>query len=142
MSKLTNKCNKESLKDLQRQRSQLLLTRNDFLNKLKLFKYAKQNLNNWTKAERLMNGWLSNWGLKHNNQVVIDKYIVDLLLPEYKTIIELDGIQHKQNLSYDTKRTFDLINLGYKLIRFDNIELRDRKAVKDKLLTFLNDSIR
>ena len=81
-------------------------------------------------------------GIKHHNQVVIDKYIVDLLLPKYQTIIELDGIQHEQSLSYDTKRTFDLISLGYKLIRFENVELRDRKAVKEKLIDFLNRAVK
>jgi very-short-patch-repair endonuclease len=102
-----------------------------------LCKYAKANLKHWTKAERLMNGWLSNWYIKHTNQAVIGNYIVDLLLPDFKTIIELDGIQHQTNRIYNDKRTEFLKSCGYAVLRFKNIEMRDRTAVKRKLEKFL-----
>lgn len=102
-----------------------------------LLRYAKANYKAWTKPERLMNGWLSNWGLKHSNQCIIEPYIVDILLLEYKIVIELDGIQHSANTVYDAKRTLYLLEQGYKVIRFDNSELYNKELVKEKLFEFI-----
>lgn len=80
-----------------------------------------------------MNGWLSNWHIKHSNQVVISPYIVDLLLPDFNAIIEVDDA----TIKYDLKRTQFLTHSGYRVLRFRNEELRDRTAVKAKLDDFL-----
>lgn len=51
-------------------------------------------------------------------------YIVDFYLPFKNIIIELDGKQHDDAISYDTKRSMDLINAGVKnVIRFSNRDI-------------------
>ncbi len=99
-------------------------------------KYAKSNLqyarmnrriNNTTEAERLL------WYLylrKHEcnfaRQYRIGGYIVDFYCPKKKLVIELDGGQHyeDQELRYDENRTKYLNELGIKVLRYNNIELK------------------
>ena len=43
--------------------------------------------------------------------------------PKAKLIIELDGSQHLEQQEYDQERTKYLNSLGYKVIRFWNIDV-------------------
>ena len=40
-------------------------------------------------------------------------------------IIEIDGVQHYDNIEYDLKRTKYFETLGYKVIRFDNSDVNN-----------------
>jgi len=51
----------------------------------------------------LRNGQLK--GLKFRRQHVIGQYIVDFICFEKKIVIEVDGSQHFENTTYDSKRT-------------------------------------
>ncbi len=50
-------------------------------------------------------------------------YIVDFICLEAKLIIELDGGQHSTQVDYDAKRSRYLNKLGFKVLRFWNIDV-------------------
>jgi len=59
-------------------------------------------------------------------EVWIDNYRVDFLLPSKKTIIELYGYEYhksKEKITKDAKRERYLQKLGYKIIRFTGSEI-------------------
>ena len=64
-------------------------------------------------------------GRKFRKQHSIENYIVDFYCPEEKLIIELDGQGHftPEGKTLDAWRDETLTNLGYKVLRFENIEL-------------------
>ncbi|MFD2726830.1 endonuclease domain-containing protein [Hyunsoonleella rubra] len=61
-------------------------------------------------------------GRRFNRQHSIKNYIVDFYCAKEKLIIELDGEVHNNALAQenDEKRTKDLEELGYTVIRFEN----------------------
>jgi very-short-patch-repair endonuclease len=76
-----------------------------------------------TEAEKLLWGALRARrleGIRFRRQVVIDRYIADFCSSHPKIIIELDGTQHEQQKSYDQRRTRDLEDRGYSVLRFWN----------------------
>ncbi len=74
-----------------------------------------------TKPELKMKELLDQAGIQYLFQEPIAGYLVDFLLPESKTIIEVDGeCWHKfsDGREKDRVRDTDLKRLGYKVIRF------------------------
>jgi very-short-patch-repair endonuclease len=65
-------------------------------------------------------------GFKFRRQHPIDRFIVDLYCAEAKLLIEIDGKSHLEpnQAEYDTARTEYLEELGYKVIRFANDDVR------------------
>lgn len=63
-------------------------------------------------------------GLKFTRQVVIGPYIADFTARREKLVIELDGDSHADRISYDASRTAYLETQGYRVLRFDNEEIR------------------
>jgi len=61
-------------------------------------------------------------------------YIADFYCAENRLIVELDGAIHNENKQYDLDRDLKLRELGYKVIRFDNQELRKIDIVLEKIL--------
>jgi very-short-patch-repair endonuclease len=59
-------------------------------------------------------------GFRFRRQVPLGNYIVDFACFEPRLIIELDGSQHADQVTYDEKRTAYLETLGYKVLRFWN----------------------
>jgi very-short-patch-repair endonuclease len=59
-------------------------------------------------------------GRHFRRQVPIDKYIADFACHHSKLIVELDGGQHGDAISYDDVRTKILNQHGYKVLRFWN----------------------
>lgn len=58
-------------------------------------------------------------------------YIADFYIPSKNLIIELDGKHHGQNIQHikDSIRDYQIKNIGYKILRFDNIQIfRDRRC--------------
>ena len=53
----------------------------------------------------------------------IDAYILDFVCVEKRLVIELDGGQHMDNKTYDTKRTDWLMPNGFEVLRFWNHEV-------------------
>ena len=60
---------------------------------------------------------------RFRRQHPIGKFIVDFVCLEKKIVIEIDGVQHNENIDYDLKRTKWLEDEGYKVIRFWNNEV-------------------
>lgn len=57
---------------------------------------------------------------KFRRQYPIAGYIADFACVEAGLVIELDGGQHLEQVTYDTERTRKLVANGYKVLRFWN----------------------
>jgi len=87
---------------------------------------AKDLRGNLTDAEKLLWRHLRSRRLegdKFRRQQVIDPYIVDFVCFEKKLIVELDGGQHAESISYDHRRSLFLEAAGFKVMRFWNNEV-------------------
>ena len=74
-------------------------------------------------------------GCKFRRQVPVAGYIADLLCPEMKLIVELDGGQHVERATYDVRRTRVLEAEGYRVLRYwnDDVLLRTTGVLEDIL---------
>ena len=59
-------------------------------------------------------------GNKFRRQFVLGNYIVDFICLDKRLIIEVDGGQHMDNVSYDLQRDEWLNNQNFKVLRFWN----------------------
>ena len=66
---------------------------------------------------RQLNGW------RFRCQHPVGRFIVDFYCPAYKLVIEVDGDIHLEQVEYDTARTEQLEDYGYRVIRFNNDEV-------------------
>jgi len=74
-------------------------------------------------------------GFKFRRQVPIDRYFADFACREAKLVVELDGSQHRDQVAYDTARTQTLEVCGWRVMRFDNLEvLTNPTGVGDAIL--------
>jgi very-short-patch-repair endonuclease len=62
-------------------------------------------------------------GLKFRRQMSLNGFVVDFCCPSVKLIVELDGGQHVQQREQDARRTKDLEDSGYFVLRFWNNEV-------------------
>ena len=64
-------------------------------------------------------------GAQFYRQMVVGNYIVDFYCPSRNLIIEVDGGQHydEDYIEMDKQRDKYLNGLGFKVLRFDNIEV-------------------
>jgi len=92
-------------------------------NAMKLTNKARLLRKNQTDVEQLLWKHLRNRNLsnrKFRRQFPMDPYIADFACLELKLIIELDGGQHANRISYDDQRSLFLEQRGFKIIRFWN----------------------
>ena len=104
------------------------------MGKTLLNQYAKSLRKNNTDAENHLWYYLraKRLGYKFKRQVPISSFIVDFICYEKKLIIELDGGQHQQNNIYDEQRTIKLNSLRFKVLRFwNNDVLQKRESILD-----------
>jgi very-short-patch-repair endonuclease len=82
---------------------------------------------NMTEQEVILWSILKNnkWGYKFRRQHSIGNFIADFFCPGKRLIIELDGSQHLDNKEYDEERTNYFNNLGIRVIRFWNNEVKN-----------------
>jgi very-short-patch-repair endonuclease len=89
---------------------------------------AEQNLWAFLRGEQLA-------GYKFRRQHPIGFYIVDFYCAQAKLIIEIDGDSHSEQIEYDQDRTEWLESLGYRVVRFTNLEVRENiSAVIENIL--------
>ncbi len=93
--------------------------------KKQLISYSRQFRSNQTNAEKLL--WQKlrkrQLGVRFQRQYIFDnKYIVDFYCAALKLVIEIDGGQHCDNRK-DKFRNQEIINRGYKLLRFWNNDI-------------------
>ena len=94
----------------------------------KLFHFARLNRQVQTEAENVLWQHLRNRklnGLKFRRQHPIADFVVDFFCLECNTAIEVDGSYHheRDQKEYDRGRTYELGELGIKVIRFTNQEV-------------------
>jgi very-short-patch-repair endonuclease len=80
-------------------------------------------------------------GFKFRRQHPIEKFIIDFYCAQAKLLIEVDGESHLEpdQAEYDQARTEYLEELGYKLIRFTNNDVRyNIDAVTAKILQIVD----
>jgi very-short-patch-repair endonuclease len=112
----------------------------------KLFRFARLNRKAQTVAEIILWSHLRNralQGFKFRRQHPIYDFIADFFCPECNLIIEIDGDYHHalEQEQYDIGRTFELNELGIRVIRFTNREVIENKAfVLKTILRHLNRS--
>jgi very-short-patch-repair endonuclease len=92
-----------------------------------------------TPAEATLWQHLRNRNLRYKfrRQHPIDRFIIDFYCAEAKLLIEIDGASHldKEQVEYDKARTEYLEELGYKVIRFTNNDVRyNINAVVDEII--------
>src|SRR4030066_1946058 len=77
-------------------------------------------------------------GVHFRRQVPIGPYIADFASSQKKLIVELDGSQHlsSKGLADDTQRTEYLEREGFRVLRFNNLEvLKNPREVADAIKT-------
>ena len=80
-------------------------------------------------------------GYQFYRQKPIDEFIVDFYCPKAKLVIELDGSQHKSTASIknDSVKDNHLINLGLKVLRFNNNDVTENiEGVLNNILSKLD----
>ena len=93
----------------------------------KLVKNAQQLRKNLTPEEKhLWYDFLKKLPITVHRQKNIGNYIVDFYIPSARLVIEIDGIQHKEqdHLKADKERDSDLKRLGNTVLRFSNFDIK------------------
>ena len=88
--------------------------------------YVKELRKNMTSEEKhIWYNLLRYLPVQTKRQVIIENYIVDFYIPIYKTVIEIDGLQHydMQHKNADLERDAFLLNLGLKVLRYRNHDI-------------------
>ena len=65
-------------------------------------------------------------GCKFRRQHPLGPFIVDFCCPSRRLIIELDGDIHEEQQEQDAARTRHLEAFGYRVLRFDNLDIANR----------------
>ncbi len=108
-----------------------------------LKKFARENKKPLTENEDTLWQVIRNRQLntKFRRQHPIHAYIADFISLEHKLIIEVDGETHNTTKEYDDNRTAALNELGFKVIRFSNNEVKnDLQVVLTKIKSELTSS--
>ena len=106
-----------------------------------LWQFAKSMRKNMTREERhLWFDFLRRYPLRIRRQVILGNHIVDFCCEKAQLIIEIDGSQHytPEEKEKDRKRTNDLKDLGYKVIRISN---RDVMTNFDGITQYIHQEI-
>jgi very-short-patch-repair endonuclease len=85
----------------------------------------------WSKLRKRQLG-----GFRFRRQHIIHAYIVDFYCPEAKLVIEIDGAVHEGQVEYDQDRETKLVEMGYKVVRFTNVDVT--KEIKIVLVDIYN----
>ena len=73
-------------------------------------------------------------GLKFRRQHPFGAYILDFVCLETKLIIEVDGGQHNEHVTYDEQRSQQLMAAGFSVLRFWNHEvLHEIESVRERI---------
>ncbi len=99
--------------------------------KIELTPLARGLRRRQTKAETKLWYHLRNRNfdsLKFRRQVPRGPYVADFLCDDAMLIVELDGSQHAENVTADQKRTAFLESLGYRVLRFWNVDVMANMA--------------
>ena len=110
--------------------------------KNKLTPFSQSLRKNMTREERHL--WYDFFKLLPytvKRQKIIDKYIVDFCIPEFKLIIEVDGSQHYESpgKNDDMARDMYLAERGFVVLRYSNREINQQfDSVCQDILNSIN----
>ncbi len=94
-----------------------------------LRKNAKELRKNMTREEsKIWYNFLSGLEVRVKRQQVIGEYIVDFYCPQKRTIIEIDGIQHrfdKETRENDKQRDEYFKSCGIRVLRYTNFQINE-----------------
>lgn len=84
-----------------------------------------------TSSEVLLWAALRGWrlGVRFVRQAVIGPFIVDVLAPEVRLVVEVDGGYHAERGKADERRDEKLRRWGYRVVRVEAVVLLRRPAV-------------
>ncbi|NII11450.1 DUF559 domain-containing protein [Oleiagrimonas sp. C23AA] len=104
----------------------------------RIYQHARQLRTHSTDAEQRLWRHLRRRqlaGFRFRRQHPIAGYIADFTCIEARVIIELDGGQHVEQAHYDARRTNQLQQQGYTVIRYwnDDVLLRTKRVLEDIL---------
>jgi very-short-patch-repair endonuclease len=93
----------------------------------KLKEFARYLRKNGTLAEILLWNKIQGeaLGVAFKRQVPVDDYIVDFFCHELMLVIEVDGYSHDFKYEYDQLRQNKLEDLGFKIIRFGDQQVKN-----------------
>lgn len=78
-------------------------------------------------------------GLDFDRQKIIGNYIVDFYNANYQLVVEIDGSSHNDKQEYDASRQRYLEELGVKVVRYTDIEVkRDIVSVMQHLSDYID----
>ena len=107
---------------------------------------AQQLRNNLTKAEAFLWKYILKAkqlrGYQFRRQRPVLHYIADFFCKELMLIVEVDGITHDNNVAInkDKQRENNLVNAGFKVVRFTDEEvLKNIAGVKAALESIINE---
>ncbi len=121
--------------------------------KLSITELARQLRRNMTEAEKLLWQELRNrklGGYKFNRQFTVvyneiygrkDFFILDFYCDEKKLAVELDGLIHEKQIEYDISRDQILLELGIRVVRYKNEEVKEMENLLEKILEELTNSV-
>ena len=64
-------------------------------------------------------------GFKFRRQHPVGKYVVDFVSLEANLVIEIDGLHHQEQYKSDDKRSDDLKEMGFTILRFWNSDINN-----------------
>jgi very-short-patch-repair endonuclease len=113
----------------------------DYIHNVGYLRPARRTLrNNLTPEEAILWNLLKNNKLnyKFRRQHSTGNFVIDFYCATKRLAIELDGSQHLDNIEHDQERTNYLENLGIKVIRFWNGDIKNNldgvlMKIKEKL---------
>ena len=79
-------------------------------------------------------------GVRFRRQHPMGKYVLDFYCHQARLVVEIDGDYHheKHQIAIDKKREEDLVNWGFKVIRFSDEQIKnDISIVLDQIKSFL-----
>ena len=98
--------------------------------------------------KELRNRKLSGYKFLRQHPIVYNPYgsgvkyfVADFYCDIKKTVIELDGPIHENNLEYDQFRDAEMVNLGLQILRIKNEGLLNIDEVLKKIETYLNSRV-
>lgn len=112
-------------------------------------RFRKQLISRATKSELAFKKFLDNQMVAYQFQKIIwvsvdceqKFYIADFFFKRYNLIVELDGGYHytDEQKRADDARTMHLRRSGYFVLRFDNSETDNSKAIYDSIVEFIKE---
>jgi len=98
-------------------------------------RYVRDLRNHPTDAERVLWNHLRRRqlaGLRFRRQHQIGVYICDFASVEARVVVELDGSQHVERMSYDERRDTFLRSAGFRVLRFwnDDVLMRTEQVLE------------